>query len=300
MIDLAVEDQIPAFVRLHGFHERVGHQNRHIEVPKPCRVFLGGDEILDIGVVAAHRRHHRAAARAGAHDRAAHGVPDIHEAERPRGVGADAADRCALRPQGREIVADAAALLHGQRGLLQVLEDAAHVVGDRAHDEAVEQRHVAAGAGAGQDAAGRQELKIDLRIEEGVRPLRGFILRGCQRRSYAPPGILDAPVDRGAVGRLEAVLHVPDLLCDGADRRHGVAPGRAPAGAPVLDPAPRPVKRCSRYVLAAAPGISSARSDPPTGGNHGNRRSASFSSRAVADSMRSSSSFMKRLRGIPG
>ena len=48
-----------------------------------------------------------------------------------------------LRPQGREIVADAAALLHRQRRLAQMREDAAHVVGDRAHDKAVEQRDLA-------------------------------------------------------------------------------------------------------------------------------------------------------------
>ena len=65
----------------------------------------------------------------------------------------------------REVVADAAALLHGQRRLAQMREDAAHVVGDRPHDEAVEQRHAALGAGAGDDAAGRQELEI---LEGGV------------------------------------------------------------------------------------------------------------------------------------
>ena len=89
------------------------------------------------------RRHHRAAAIAGAHDRAAHRVPHIHEGQRPRGVGADALHRRAARPQGREIVADAAALLHRQRRLAQMGEDAAHIVGDRAHHEAVEQGDLA-------------------------------------------------------------------------------------------------------------------------------------------------------------
>jgi hypothetical protein len=41
--------------------------------------------------------------------------------------------------QGREVVPDPAALLHGQRCLAQVGEDPAHIVGDRPHDEAVEQ-----------------------------------------------------------------------------------------------------------------------------------------------------------------
>jgi len=34
-------------------------------------------------------------------------------------------------PQGRKIVTDAAALLHGQRGLAQMGEDSAHIVWDR-------------------------------------------------------------------------------------------------------------------------------------------------------------------------
>ena len=59
-------------------------------------------------------------------------------------VGADAHHRRALRPQGREIVPDAAALLHREGRLAQVLEDARHVVGDRAHDEAVEEGDAAA------------------------------------------------------------------------------------------------------------------------------------------------------------
>ena len=64
------------------------------------------------------------------------------------------------RPDGGEIIADAAALLHGQRGFLQHLEDAAHAVGNRAHDEAVEQRHRPPGARPGGDPAGGQELEI--------------------------------------------------------------------------------------------------------------------------------------------
>ena len=36
----------------------------------------------------------------------------------------------------REIMADAAALLHGQGGFLQAIEDPVHRVGNGAHDEA--------------------------------------------------------------------------------------------------------------------------------------------------------------------
>ena len=58
--------------------------------------------------------------------------------QRSGGVGADAKHRRALRSQGREVVADPAAGLHGQRRLPQVGEDPAHVVGNGPHDEAVE------------------------------------------------------------------------------------------------------------------------------------------------------------------
>jgi hypothetical protein len=42
-----------------------------------------------------------------------------------------------------------------------MIEDAAKVVGDIAHDEAVEQRHPAVGTGTGQDAPGGQELETN-------------------------------------------------------------------------------------------------------------------------------------------
>ena len=75
-----------------------------------------------------------------------------------------------LRPQRREVVADAAALLHGERGFLDVVEDGAEVVLDAAHHEAIEQRDVATGAGAGQDATGRQEGEVRHGLGEGLAP----------------------------------------------------------------------------------------------------------------------------------
>ena len=135
-------------------------------------------------MVAAQRGHHGAAARAGRHDGAAHGVPHVHEADRARGVGADALHQRALGAQRGEVVADAAALLHGERGFLDVLEDGAEVVLDAAHHEAVEERDVAAGAGAGQDAAGRQEGEIGHGLGEAPWPsARG---RAWARRRQPP------------------------------------------------------------------------------------------------------------------
>ena len=88
-------------------------------------------------MVAAHRRHHRPATATGRHDRAAHGIPYIHESQRSRGIRRNALHLGTLRSDRREVVTDAAALLHGQRGLFQHVEDAAHAVGNGAHDKAV-------------------------------------------------------------------------------------------------------------------------------------------------------------------
>ena len=67
-----------------------------LNMRKPAGRALGFDECLDVGMVAAQRRHHRAAAITGAHDGAAHRVPHVHEGKRARGVGADALHRRAL------------------------------------------------------------------------------------------------------------------------------------------------------------------------------------------------------------
>ena len=154
------------------------------------------DEGLDVGMVAAQGRHHRAAPVARTHDRPAHRVPDIHEGERPRGVGAHPFDRRAARPQGREVVADAAALLHRQRGLAQMGEDPAHIVRDRPHHKAVEQRHRPAAARTGDDASCRQEFEIGHRRVKSLGPWRGVALGRGECRRHAPPGILDRLVER--------------------------------------------------------------------------------------------------------
>src|SRR6266550_51123 len=104
-------------------------------------------------------------------------------------------------------------------------EDAAHIVGDLAHDEAVEQGHLPSRPGAGNDTAGRQEAEISHRRVEAVGPeLRVFF--GPRRgRGDPPPGVLDRRVDRLAGDRsicrtLQPVFHVPDLLRDRGDDGH--------------------------------------------------------------------------------
>ena len=214
LVDLAAEDERPGRVVAHGADEGVRHQHRQIEVAQAYRIGLGVDEGLDVRVVAPERRHHRSAPGAGRHDGAAHGVPHVHEADRTRGVGADAPHQRALGAQRREVVADAAALLHGERGFLDVVEDGAEVVLDGAHDEAVEERDGAPRAGAGEDAARGQEGEVGHRRGEGFGPARAGALRlgGGRCLGHPCPSVGDAVVEHAPVRRLEAVLHVPDVL----------------------------------------------------------------------------------------
>ena len=117
-----------AFDRL---DESVGDEHREVEIREPPLLALGVDEGLDIRVVAGERRHHGAAALTGGLDRLAHGVPDIHERHGAGCVGADAGDERALGAQCREIVPDAAALLHGEGGLPHLFENGGEIVTDR-------------------------------------------------------------------------------------------------------------------------------------------------------------------------
>ncbi len=222
LVGRAGEFELPRRVFLDRGHEGVGDEDREVEHAQPARLALRLDEGLDVGMVAAQRPHHGAAAVAGAHDGSAHRVPHIHEGERPRGVGADALHRRALGPQRREVVTDAAALLHGQRGFAQMGEDPGHVVRHGAHDEAVEERDAAPAAGAGDDAPGGQEAEAFERLAEARGPLRAHrvLLRLGKSRRDALPGILDRLVERLAVRPLEPVFHVPDLLRDRGDARH--------------------------------------------------------------------------------
>ena len=207
-----LELELPGGVFLHGAHEGVGDQHRKVEHTQAPGLPFGLDKGLDIRVVAAHHRHHGAAPRAGAHDGAAHGVPDVHERQRPRGIGADALDQGALGTQRREVVADAAALLQGEGCLLEIVEDARHVVGHVAHDEAVEQGHVALAAGPRNDPPRRQEAEVLQGLVKALFPGLGVVLGRRQRPRHPPPGVGQGLVHRLAVRLLEAVLHVPYLL----------------------------------------------------------------------------------------
>ncbi len=176
-------------------------------------------------MITTHRRHHRAAARAGRHDGAAHGVPDVHEGQGPRGIRAHAVNGSATRADGRKIIADPAALLHGQRGLFQPVENAAHIVGDRAHDETVEEGHRPRRASARGDPACGEVFEILKSSIEPILPKRGIFLDDRKRTGDAAPAVFHRAIHRRAIGLFEPILHVPDLFSDGrGETGHRVAP----------------------------------------------------------------------------
>ena len=218
-VDLAAELQVPRSVGPHGGEEVVGDEHRQIEIAQPPGLRLGFDEGFDVGVVAAQGAHHGAAAAAGRHDGAAHRVPHLHEADRARGVGADGGDGRPLGAQRREIMPDAAALLHGQRGILDAREDGAEIVVDRAEHEAVEEGDGAPRAGAGEDTACRQEAEVGHGAVEALGPLLAGLLAALLGRGggtrHAPESVVQRRIGFAAVRALQAVLEVPYFTRNG-------------------------------------------------------------------------------------
>ncbi len=178
-----------------------------------------------------HRAHHGAAPRAGRHDGAAHRVPHIHEAHRPRGIRTDAFDRCTLGPQRREIMPDAATLLHRQGCFAHMLEDRAQIVLDPAHDEAIEKRYLAARAGAGQNPPSRQEAEIRHGIIEapGPRLLGALALLGHRGRARDTAERIRKLLLAVASGKgSQPILGAPNFLGD-RSQKFRVVPHHAPS-----------------------------------------------------------------------
>ena len=71
---------------------------------------------------------------------------------------------------------DTAALLHGQRGILDARENGAEVVVDLAEHKAVEKGNGAARTGAGEDTPGRQEAEVGHGAVEALGPLLACFL----------------------------------------------------------------------------------------------------------------------------
>ena len=104
----------------------------------------------------------------------------------------------AFRPERREVVTDAAALLQGEGGFPDIREDRAHVVADLAHDETIEERYVTAGAGSRQNSPCREERKVRQRFQETLFPgfARPFRLDGSRGACNPDPSLLNGLLGR--------------------------------------------------------------------------------------------------------
>ena len=216
-LDVHREHQRPVAVGLDGLDELVGDQQREVELAQAPVLALGADELLHVRVAHVEGAHLGAAAATGRRDGEAHLVVDIHERQRARGVGAGTRDVGATRAQRRELVADAAAGLEGEAGLVDLAQDVVHRVGDGARHGAVDGaggRLVLEGAGVGRDAAGGDGTAAQ-RPQEALVPvlaLLGGRLGVGQGLGHALVGVVDGGVHRFATLGLEAVLLVPDVL----------------------------------------------------------------------------------------
>src|SRR4030067_452094 len=125
----------------------------------------------------------------------------------------------APRPRAGEIVADTAALLHGERALLEGVEDGIERVLDRAHHETVEQRDAVAGTGSGQDAATGQKPEAFQDVIETLLPRRvAGLLHARERARHAPPRVLDGLI-ADLAELAEAALGVPEAARDSSVER---------------------------------------------------------------------------------
>ncbi|MCY1169531.1 hypothetical protein D9M73_95680 [compost metagenome] len=229
---LSAERQRPFRIRLECRHERIGHQHRQVEIAEAQGIALGVDERLDIGMVDAQASHHRTAPLAGGQDGAAHGIPAIHEGQRPRCVRRDSLHGTSARPDGGEIHTYPAALLHRQRSFAQLGEDIGQAVLDRIHDEAVEQRDAAPGPGPGQDPPGRNQPEIGECLRELALPMRPLARRFGFSHGGRYPGdrVGIAPVVRMPIfggpylaGKRGVEFHCPYFL----DHAHAYPPSCA-------------------------------------------------------------------------
>ena len=188
-------------LRAHGIvleraHEGVGHRDADIEVGQIAFV-LGVNEVLDVRVVAAQDSHLRAAARAGRFHRLAALVEYPHVRHRAARRAPGAAHFRASRPDGREVVPDAAASAHGLGRFHQRHVDAGlaadrfrYRIPDRLH-EAVDERRLQLGAGSGVHAPARNESLGERVVEDGLPAGRVAFDRG-ERLRHAPAHVFDA------------------------------------------------------------------------------------------------------------
>ncbi len=218
LLDLAGiqrEGQRPVPVVLDGLHEPVGHQQGEVELAQPPVFPLGPDEVEHVGVTHVEGAHLGATSAAGRRHREAHLVVDIHEGHGAGGVRAGAGHIGALGPERRELVADAAAGLQGEAGLVDLGEDVLHGIPDGAGHRAVDRGGgglVLPGAGIGNDATGRNGTAPEGPQELLEPPLPvPFGLDVRKGPGDTLVGVVHGLVDHVPRLRLQPVLLVPDV-----------------------------------------------------------------------------------------
>jgi len=145
---------------------------------------FGFYEGLNVGVVAAQRDHHGAAAHVVRRQRAVGRLPHCHERHRARGHAGTGLGQRAQRLQGGKIDANAATSLQRHHGFAQGAENAVGRILHRPHHKAVEQRGVALSASGGQNAPTWQKAKVAQNDPEALAPVVALatVGRACARQ----------------------------------------------------------------------------------------------------------------------
>ncbi len=160
--------------------------------------------------------HLCAAPAAGRGHCEAHLVVDIHERQRPGGIGSGSRHVCAARPQSGEFVSDSASSLERQASLMHLVQDVVHRIADRAGHRAVDGRRgrlVFERTGIRGNAAGRNRA-VTQRPQKRFVPLLAQLdgLHVRQRTRDALVGIVHGLIDGRPVFRDQPIFLVPDVI----------------------------------------------------------------------------------------
>ncbi len=210
------KSQRPFPVMLDGFHEFTGNQQRQIKLPQAAVFPFRANEFDDVRVADIEGGHLRAASAAGRGNREAHPVIDVHEGQRPGGIGAGARDIGALGTQRGKLVAYAAARLQRETGFVHLVEYVIHGIGDHARNGAIDRRcrrFVLPRSGIGNDASGRYralpQRPEKLLVIAFLVGLAGLHVGQCPGDPFVSG--VDRIVDDFVMLGLQAIFAVPDL-----------------------------------------------------------------------------------------
>ena len=120
------EAERPVGILFDCLDKLIGDQQGQVKLAQAAVLPLDLDKLEHIRMGDVEGRHLRAAPATGRSNSAAHAVVDVHERQRPRGIGRGAVDKSVAWPQSREIITDTAASLEGQAGFVHLGQDFVH------------------------------------------------------------------------------------------------------------------------------------------------------------------------------